>query len=78
MNVASIIKIPIVALDYLTKGDPKGLTPEQIKAAEEWNKDWEITSVEEYMENENLSYNLTNSLIDEMDFDDFNDDDDFG
>lgn len=77
MDFTTIIQTPIVALDYLTKGDPKGLTPEQIKTADEWLKDWEITSVEEYMENETLSHNLTKSLINDMDFED-NNDDDFG
>ena len=77
MDFATIVKTPIVALDYLTKGDPKGLTPEQIKTADEWLKDWEITSVEEYMENETLSHNLTQSLINDMDFED-DDNDDFG
>ena len=77
MDFATIIQTPIVALDYLTKGDPKGLSPEQIKTADEWLKDWEITSVEEYMENETLSHNITKSLINDMDFED-NNDDDFG
>lgn len=75
MDFATIIQTPIVALDYITKGDPKGLTPEQIKTADEWAKDWEITSVEEYMENETLSHRLTKSLINDMDFEgDDNDD----
>lgn len=77
MDFATIIQTPIGALDYLTKGDPKGLNPEQIKTADEWLIDWEITSVEEYMENETLSHNLTKSLINDMDFED-NNDDDFG
>lgn len=75
MDFASIIETPFVALDYLTKGEPKDLTPEQIKTADEWAKDWEITNVEEYMENEILSHNLTKSLINDMDFENnYNDD----
>lgn len=40
------IEIPCIALDYLTQGDPSGLTVEQILRADAWSEDWEITEVE--------------------------------
>ena len=43
---------PFIALDYLTNGDSSNLTPEQIRIADEWAKDWEIISVEEISEDE--------------------------
>lgn len=75
MDYATIIQTPIVALDYLTKGDPTGLTPEQIKTADEWSKDWEITSIEEYVGNETLSFKITESLMDDMEYQEIDDDD---
>lgn len=70
-------EIPFIAFEYITKGDPKDLTPEQIKTADEWVKGWEITSVEEYMENETLSHEITKSLINDMDFENHYYEDDF-
>ena len=82
MDYANVIQTPIVALDYLTKGDPTGLTPEQIKKADEWSKDWEIMSIEEYVENETLSFKITESLMEDMEYqeidDDNDNDDDYG
>lgn len=66
--VLSFENIPFVAYDYLVTGDPSNLTPEQIQAADEWNKYFEIIGIEEYMENETFSSKLADSLINDIDF----------
>ena len=48
----TLTSTPFIALDYLTNGDSSNLTPEQIRIADEWAKDWEIISVEEISEDE--------------------------
>ena len=48
----TLTSTPFIALDYLTNGDSSNLTPEQIRIADEWAKDWEILSVEEISEDE--------------------------
>lgn len=75
--MVKIIQTPFVALDYLTNGNPENLTPQQIKVADDWAKDWEIISVEEFMDNETLAHRLTKSLINDMDFED-DENDDYG
>lgn len=61
-----ILTTPFVAYDYLTKGDDSKLTPEQKKAADEWAKDWEISSPIEYFENDTLSPKIVETLLDTM------------
>lgn len=41
----NVVTTPIIALDYLTKGEKENLTEEQIRIADEWAKDWEIAEV---------------------------------
>ena len=48
----TVVNTPFIALDYLTNGDSSNLTPEQIRIADEWAKDWEIISVGEISEDE--------------------------
>ena len=46
----TVVNTPFIALDYLTNGDSSNLTPDQIRIADEWAKDWEIISVEDISE----------------------------
>lgn len=63
----NIVNTPCIALDYLMAGDDSNISPEVKKIADDWSKDWEIVSIEDYIENENLSEKITNSILRDID-----------